>query len=88
MDRFTDDRTLVVFESGFAKGVPKHVAHEAGWKMQVLVCAAEIGDVSILGPINRWVETGRLGVHIEGKWFVTFEWVAGLGATQLTLERR
>lgn len=87
VNRFTDDRTTEVFQGGFAPGIPKHVAHDAGWLMQVLVCATSLQDVAIMGSVVRWPETGRLGLQVGGKWYVTFTWDPLAGAKEITLER-
>lgn len=89
MGRFADKRTEAVYQTGFVNGVPKQVAHDAQWKISLLVAAFGLEDVRFIGRIARWAkEASRYGLHVDGKWYVTFNWNQGFGAEEIKLERR
>ncbi len=89
MKRFADERTELVYRTGFADDVPEHVAHQAGWYINLLLAAHEVHDIGVIGPIARWANSpGRLGIHVDAKWYVTFEWDLLAHAKEIRLERR
>lgn len=89
MERFTDQRTEAVYATGFVHGVPKHVAHRGQWVITLLLAARDWQDVRVISAIGRWPRhPGRYGLHIAGKWYVSFHWSPALGAYDLTLERQ
>jgi plasmid maintenance system killer protein len=89
MDRFADKRTETIYLTRFGSGVRQHVSVEAHESMQLLVASRTHQDIAVMGPIVRWKkEPGLYGLHIEGKWFVTFRWSDDFGAYQIHLQRR
>ncbi len=89
MHRFADKKTELIYLTQFARGVRQHVSVEAHKAIRLLVVCCSHQDVSVIGPIFRWrKEPGLYGLHIEGKWFVTFRWSDDFGAYQILLERR
>jgi plasmid maintenance system killer protein len=89
MQRFDDERTRQIYEMRFADGVPEHVSVAAHETMHPLVAARTHQDVGVLGTIIRLHSPPeRYGLHISGKWHVTFAWSADFGAYAIKLERR
>lgn len=89
MAQFTNDGAECAFRDGEAAGVPSHIAHRAGWMIHLLLAANSLQDVAIIGRIALFANSpGRMGLLVEAKWFVTFEWTAGVGALEVGLERR
>ena len=89
MSRFLDTTTRRVVENGVAPRVPSRVARRAQWRCGLLLAAAEWRDVTFIGPLASWPEMPeRPGVHIDGRWYVTFRWDEAFGATDICLERR
>lgn len=86
----TDDkRTRQIYETRFADGVPDHISVAAHETMHPLVASRSLQDVGVLGPIIRLLNTPeRYGLHIDGKWHVTFAWSEHFGAYAIKLERR
>jgi hypothetical protein len=89
MERFEDERTKCIYETRFATDVPEHVSVGAHKIMGPLVAAQSLQDVGVLGQIIRWPSAppDRFGLHVDGKWHVTFTWIESIGAYQLLLER-
>lgn len=57
--------------------------------MQQLEAVFEIEDVAAIGRIARFNKTpDRYGIHVSGKWFVTFVWQPRKGAADIRLERK
>jgi plasmid maintenance system killer protein len=89
MKQFTDRRIREIYETRFAAGVPKHVSVAAHETVRPLVAACGLQDVGVLGPIVRWPKAPeRYGLHINGKWHITFAWSDDFGAHEICLERR
>ncbi len=89
MKRFADKRTQEIYETRFGSGVAKHLAVATHEVTRLLVAACDLQDVGILGPILRWRNAPeRYGLHIHGKWHVTFAWSDDIGAHEIRLERR
>jgi plasmid maintenance system killer protein len=89
MRRFADKKTELIYLTRFAQGVRQNVSIEAHKAMRLLVASSSHQDVSVIGPIFRWrKELGLFGLHIGGKWFVTFRWSDDFGAHGIILERR
>jgi hypothetical protein len=88
MSRIADERTELVFQTGVAPGVPKAVGPRAGRMLHLLIAAASLQDVGVIGPIARFASTGQYGVNVEGKWYLTFVWDPLIGAKEIRLERR
>jgi hypothetical protein len=89
MERFLDARTQQIYETRFAPGIRECVSIGAHKVMRVLLAACDLQDVGVIGPIVRWPNTpNRYGLHIHGKWHVTFAWSLGIGAYEILLERR
>lgn len=89
MRRFDDDKLREIFETRFAAGVPKHVSVAAHQTTHPLVAARSLQDVGVLGSIVRLRNApDRFGLHVSGKWHVTFGWSDEFGAFELKLERR
>jgi len=88
MKRFSDDKIAEIYETGFAKGVPQHVSVAAHEVARLLIAARSLQDVGVVGPIARWANLpGRYGLHVNGKYYVTFDW-SSESAWELKLERR
>ena len=88
MSRIGDELTEQIGQSGFAEGVPRHVAERARRLLHLLLAAHELKDVTVIGRIARWAERGDYGVLVDGKWFLTFRWDPAVGARDIRLERR
>jgi plasmid maintenance system killer protein len=89
MRTFVDARTKLVFETGFARGVPRHIGRKAHWMMHLLQAAREWKDLSVVGELGRVRgKKQRYGLTVEGKWHVTFDWHDELGVREVLLERR
>jgi hypothetical protein len=71
-----------------ASGVPAHVSKRARRFIDLLISALDVNDVRIVGKIWRWPKmSARLGLQIEKKWFVTFEWGPDFGVKEIEVER-
>ncbi|GLS34889.1 hypothetical protein GCM10010869_04770 [Mesorhizobium tianshanense] len=89
MERFADDIIEEIYWTRFAAGVEQHLSVKAHKIAHPLLAARSLQDVDVYGPIFRWPNsTGRLGVQVDGKWYLTFDWVEGEGAFAIRLERR
>jgi hypothetical protein len=89
MNRFHDDKTLQIYETRFAADVPEHITVAAHETMHPLVAACTLQDVGTQGSIIRLRNSpDRYGLHIDGKWHVTFAWCDNFGAYDILLERR
>jgi plasmid maintenance system killer protein len=89
MKRFDDDKLVEIYETRFAADVPEHVSIAAHETAYPLVAARSLQDVGVLGPILRLRNTpDRYGLHIDGKWHLTFSWCDDFGAYNIRLERR
>jgi len=89
MHRFGNAGAEDAHSRGFGPGLPKHIARKAHQVIHLLIASHTIQDVRVIGLIYRWPKhPQRWGLLIEGKWFVTFVWIDGLGATEINLERR
>jgi hypothetical protein len=89
MNRFASRRAEEIHQTGLVSGVPPHVARRACRIMDLLVSAHDIQDVRLIGDIWRWPKLSRrLGLQIEEKWFITFEWEPDFGAKEIEIERR
>lgn len=89
MQRFADDVTEEIYWTRFAPGIEEHITVRAHKILRPLVAARTLQDVGVLGPVLRWKSApGRLGVHVEGKWHLTFRWVEGEGPFETLFERR
>lgn len=88
MNRFADSRTEEVYNNGFAAGVPQHIARDAHWDMHRLLAAHGLEDLAIF-EITTWPNCpGLYGIHITGKWHVTFRWELLARAHEVLLARR
>ncbi len=90
MKRFEDETIEEIYWTRFAPNVPEHVSVAAHKIARPLVAACSLQDVDVFGPILRWANApARLGVHVDGKWHLTFVWCEDLeGAFGIQLERR
>ena len=89
MERFADEIIKEIYRSRFAPGIEQHVSVKAHKIAHPLAAARSLQDVDVYGPIFRWPNSpGRLGVHVDGKWHLTFNWMKGEGAFGIRLERR
>jgi len=89
MKRFKDKRTLEIYQTRFAAGMLSHVSIEAHEIARVLVAARGLQDVSVLGQVFCWRNAPeRFGLHVYGKWYVTFLWSDDFGAHEIWLQRR
>jgi hypothetical protein len=88
MPDFADITTKQVYETRFAPTIPTSVSVSAHELMHPLAAAHSLQDVGVLGKIARWQsQPGRYGLHVHGKWYVTFEW-STFGARGIRIERR
>jgi plasmid maintenance system killer protein len=86
---YVDARTKLVLETGFARGVPKHICKKAHRMMHLLRAASGWQDVNVAGVVRRVRGSEqRYGLNVEGKWYVTFDWDETLGLREVLLERR
>ena len=77
-----------IYFTRFAPNIEQYVSVKAHKILHPLVAARSLQDVDVYGPIFRWPNApGRLGVHVEGKWYLTFNWVEGEGAFGITLAK-
>jgi len=90
MKRFANTRAEEVHKTGFARGVPKNIGRQAHWLMHLLLAAQDLQDVGFIGKITRWCVDDRelYGLHINGKWYVTFLWLELARAVEVNIERR
>jgi hypothetical protein len=89
MKRFLDAKTQQIYETRFAPGIRECVSIGAHKVTRKLLAACDLQDVGVIGPIVRWLNTPeRHGLHVHGKWYVTFAWSASMGAYDIVLERR
>ena len=89
MRRFDDETTREIYTTRFGAGVPQHVSVTAHETIHPLVAAHSLQDVGVLGTIIRLRNAPeRFGLHINGKWHVTFAWSEDFGAYRIKLERR
>jgi plasmid maintenance system killer protein len=89
MRRFADEKLREIYETRFAAGVSQRISRPAHEVARLLVAAFSLQDVGVIGPIFRWSNAPeRYGLHVHGKWHVTFAWSDGLGAYEIRLERR
>ncbi len=88
MNQFGDERTLILYQNGTHPRLPKRVWRRAHRTLQLLLASHSLQDVGVTGPITVWAEhPGRLGLHIEGKWYITFRWDPSYGAHEITIQR-
>jgi hypothetical protein len=88
MKTFLNNQIEQIYHTGFAAGVPQRVSVAAHEVTRLLLAAGSLQDVGVIGPIERWANLpGRYGLHVEGKWRVTFVW-SDERAWELKLERR
>jgi hypothetical protein len=85
MKRFADEIIEEIYYTRFAPGIPEHVAVKAHKVVHPLVAACSLQDVDVYGPIYKWSD--RRAVHVDGKWYLTFDWVDEAGAFAICLER-
>lgn len=89
MERIEDVRSRTVFNTAAAADIPPHVARRAWWVMNLLVAAASREDVHVIGMPTCFGHDGeREGIHIHGKWYVTYEWKDHAGPCAIRLERQ
>lgn len=89
MNRFQNKKTEVIYLTRFANGVRQHVSVAAHEIMRLLVASHSHQDLAVIGQIVRWTKVkGLFGLHVEGKWYVTFRWSEDFGAYDILLERR
>ena len=89
MDRFGHTRAEAVHERGAVHGVPPHVAQRGRWLIQLLLAARDLQDIGAFAQILRWSNLpGRYGIHVDGKWCITYRWTSDFGAVEIKLERR
>lgn len=89
MTRFDDDVTEEIYWTRFAPHIEQHVTVKAHKILRPLVAARSMQDVGVFGPLLRWKNApGRLGVPVDGKWYLTFRWVEGEGPFGILFERR
>lgn len=89
MKRFLNKAVEEIYETRFAQGFTEQLSIAAHKLLRPLVAARSLHDVDVYGPIYDWVKLpGRLGIQVEGKWFLTFNWIEGEGPFEIQLERR
>jgi plasmid maintenance system killer protein len=88
MRQFKDKRSREIYETRFASNVPEHVSIGAHKIMRIVVAAGSLQDIGLRFLIIRWRSTPDLfGIHVHGKWHVTFAWREDFGAGEICLER-
>lgn len=89
MNRFADETAAEIYQWRFAQGVEQHLSVATHKLLNRLVATTTMDDVDVYGPIYNWPNApGRFGILVEGKWYLTFQWLEGQGAFEITLERR
>lgn len=89
MNRFASETVAEIYEWRFAKDIDEHLSIATHKRLHPLVAARSLQDVDVYGPIFNWPNApGRLGILVEGKWYLTFEWIEPLGAFEIRLERK
>lgn len=89
MSKFKDKRSHEIYVTRFARDVPEHISVAAHKVMRIVVAAGSLQDIGVLGPIIRWRNApDRLGIHIDGKWHVSFAWSEDFKAGEICLERK
>jgi len=89
MNRFMGDRVAEIHQWRVVQGIEEHLSISAHKKLNRLVAATSLQEVDTFGPAYDWTNApGRLGIQVEGKWFLTFTWIEGQGAFEIQLERR
>ena len=82
-------RTEHVHRTGFSASVPKPVSRRGHWFIHLVLAAHDFADLGAVGEVVSWPNApGRYGVHLHGRWYLTFFWEALVGAYELKLERR
>jgi len=88
MERFADEVAEEIYWTRFTTHLDQHLSVKAHKILRPLVAARGLQDVGIFGPILRYkTASERLGVHVEGKWHLTFRWVEGEGPFDIKFER-
>lgn len=80
-------RARQAYELAHVRGIPAHVARRASNRIRLVVAARERRDVIFLGAVPLKSGPDRLGIAVHGKWYVTLDWVPGIGAQEIRLER-
>jgi plasmid maintenance system killer protein len=90
MKLFADEETERVFHTGFSTRCSRKIAKQAQRVMHHLLPAHGFEDVVFIAGdrIERWPGTSAsFGIHVEGKWFIAFEWCPPFGAAELLLAK-
>jgi hypothetical protein len=89
MQRFANTRAEEAQQTGFVRGLPTHIARRAHRITHLLIASHGWQDIGTIDRIAQWSNRpGVFGLHVHGKWFVTFEWAPSFGAVEIRLERR
>ncbi len=89
MNRFATETVAEIYEWRFAKDVDQHLSIATHKLLHPLMAARSLQDVDVYGPIYNWTKApGKLGILVEGKWYLTFVWVEGEGPFEICLERK
>jgi len=86
---FGNKRAEEAYNAGFVSGLAKHIGRKTHRMIHPLVAAHSWQDVGLIVKVATWPNYPyRYGLEVEGKWFLTFIWDAGVGAMEIKLERR
>jgi plasmid maintenance system killer protein len=89
MKQFEDERVREIYHTRFARGLSQRLTEAVHEAVRLLVASGSLSDVRVIGPIVRWPNApDRYGLHINGKWHVTFAWSEDKGAYAIRLERK
>jgi hypothetical protein len=89
MTRFANQLAAELYQRGSSGGLPRPLWKRGHQSLHLLLAAHELSDVEVIGPVSRWHGPGSpIGLHLGGKWYVTFYWESTFGAHEIRLEKR
>ncbi|MHC2295833.1 hypothetical protein [Rhizobium mongolense] len=89
MERFANKDVEDVYEWRFSARYGERLSLAAHRVLKPLVATRGLQELDLCGAVYAWPKLpDRLGVHVQGKWYLTFDWVDGQGPFEILLERR
>jgi plasmid maintenance system killer protein len=86
MQRLSDPILVEIIQTRAAAGLPAEMTSTAYRLLRLVLAAKSWDDVSVFSPVAAMPDN-RYAVPVHKKWFISFQWTAGLGAADLKLER-
>lgn len=86
VNRFSDPRAADLWSTRVCAALPTAAVEPAYRLIRLLLVSRSWADVRVFTQVAR-LPDGRYVAPAHGKWGVAFEWLDGLGATRLSLER-